>query len=87
MRPDGDKWQGVWGRLARPTGTRIDLAAAKSSTKEDEKDGGGYTGNRRRRPGRSSGGGHKYRKTGSDGSDTMLGIDKLYFLGAKGHNI
>jgi hypothetical protein len=94
MRPDTAEsrshrgWLGAversLGRLARPTETRIDLAAAKSSTKEDEKDSGGYNGNRRRRPGRSSGGGHKNHKTGSD---TMLGIDKLYSLWAKGHNI
>jgi hypothetical protein len=54
----------------------------KSSMHEKER--GGYTGNRRRRPGRSSGGGHENRKIGSD---TMLGIDELYSLRAKGHNI
>jgi hypothetical protein len=46
----------------------------------------------RRWLGRTDGdGGHKQRTGGhgnpKTGSDTMLGIDKLYSLGAKGHNI
>jgi hypothetical protein len=40
-------------------------------------------------PGRAGGGGHKQRTGGygnpKTGSDTMLGIDKLYSIGAKGH--
>jgi hypothetical protein len=52
-------------------------------------DGGGQNGNRRRWPGRVGGGGHKQRIGGcgnpKTGSDTMLGIDLLYSIGAKGH--
>jgi hypothetical protein len=47
----------------------------------NEDDSGGQNGNRRRWPGRAGGGGHKQRTR----SDTMLGIDLLYSIGAKGH--
>jgi hypothetical protein len=52
-------------------------------------DGGGQNGNRRWWPGRAGGGGHKQRIGGRGNpktrSDTMLGIDLLYSIGAKGH--
>jgi hypothetical protein len=58
----------------------------RSSTEEDY---GGQNGNRREWPGQSGGGGHKQRIGGcgnpKTGSDTMLGIDMLYSIGAKGH--
>jgi hypothetical protein len=78
LQEGGRSWTESAGERAKATGTREELDG------REEKERGGYTGNRRRRPGRSSGGGHENRKIGSD---TMLGIDKLYSLGAKGHNI
>jgi hypothetical protein len=56
-------------------GRRPKTAAARTGTGEREAGA-------KERPGRTGGDGHQ--KTGSD---TMLGIDKLYYLGAKGHNI
>jgi hypothetical protein len=47
---------------------------------DPKKDNCGQDGNRRKRPGRTGGDGH-----GKTRSDTMLGIDKLYSIGAKGH--
>jgi hypothetical protein len=81
---DGSSSNRSWTGTAAIGELLADRERQKSSTKEDEKDSGGYNRNRRRRPGRSSGGGHKNHKPGSD---TMLGIDKLYSQRAKGHNI
>jgi hypothetical protein len=59
-----------------------------TATNEDSSQNGNQ-----RWPGRAGGGGdgHKQRTSGYGspkiGSGTMLGIDKLYYLGAKGHNI
>jgi hypothetical protein len=61
----------------------------ESSTTEDEEDSGDQNGNRRRWSGRTDGGGHKQRIGGCGNpktrSDTMLGMDLLYSMGAKGH--
>jgi hypothetical protein len=59
---------------------RAEIKASTGETGEMD-DSGGQNGNRRRWPGRAGGGGHKQRTR----SDTMLGIDLLYSMGAKGH--
>jgi hypothetical protein len=60
----------------------------ENSTGED---GDGQNGNRQWWPGRAGGGGHKQRIGGcgnpKTGSDTMLGIDLLYPIGAKATDI
>jgi hypothetical protein len=53
---------------------------------EEARGGGGSGRTRRRRAGAGGGCGNE-KKELTYGSDTMLGIDKLYSLGAKGHNI
>jgi hypothetical protein len=53
----------------------------------DGEDRRGHNGNWRWRPGRCNGDGHEQRGSVEPCSDTMLGIDELYSLGAKGHNI
>jgi hypothetical protein len=60
--------------FTRPDGNR--LAEEKAA---------GATGRGSRRPGRAAAA--AARRGATYGSDTMLGIDKLYSLGAKGHNI
>jgi hypothetical protein len=58
--------------------------------REDQRDSG-QNGNRQSRGELATITSHEQRTGGygspKTGSDTMLGIDKLYFQGAKGHNI
>jgi hypothetical protein len=80
----GRQWPGRTLERRAERGLAVDDGQAQATNGDS-----GQNGNRRW-PGRA-GGGHKQETGGygspKTGSDTMLGIDKLYSIGAKGHNL
>jgi hypothetical protein len=80
----GRRWPG------RTLGRRAERGLAADDGQAQATNGDSGQNGNRRWPGRA-GGGHKQRTGGYESPktsfDTMLGIDKLYSIGAKGHNI
>jgi hypothetical protein len=77
-------------RASDEAGTVGDMRCKQTEATEEagkEARGGGGSGRTRWRRAGAGGGCGNEKKELTYGSDTMLGIDKLYSLGAKSHNI